>query len=724
MSPDSPLARLAQARGIEAGYHDIWGNWHALQDETARRHLGAMGIDASSDEAIEAALSGLGAERWLHLLQPVCVSREDEPLSIPVALSVEEEGAPVLWCLREEGGDEHEGTLIAHEHELLEEAELDGQKFRRRRITLPRAFGPGYHDITVSAGSRSRTARLIIAPARCQSPPDSAAGRRSWGIALQLYGLRSQRNWGIGDLGDLACAATVFGKLGADLIGINPLHALYPDEPERASPYSPSSRRFANALYLDVEAIADFAQCDSARALVETPAFQEELERLRASELVDYAGVAALKWPVLRELYGHFRARVMPASRERAQSFRRYQETGGQALRLHAVFEVLHARSSGGAWPDEFLDPHSPAVSDFARAHIVEVEFYEYLQWLLSEQIGHVQECARAGGMRIGLYRDLAVGSDAFGADVWRSPESHARDVSIGAPPDDFNLQGQVWGLPPWMPGHLAESGYEEYVAALRANMQDSGALRIDHVIGLLRLFWVPAGETTAEGAFVRYPLHELLSILALESVRTGCVVIGEDLGTVPDELRAALYDYGVLSYRVLYFSKNWHSDHSFQAPDSFPDQALVTVTTHDLPTFAGFWCGRDLDVRDTLGLFPNEEMRERLRVEREYDRARLLDALGKEGLRPAEPEQQGSGLPSPALVAAVHRYVARSRCALMMVQIEDVLGLVEQANVPGTVQEQPNWRRRVSLPLDEWSQYAPLRELAAAICEERAAGS
>ncbi len=723
MSPDSPLGRLAQARGIEAGYHDIWGHWHALRDETARRLLGAMGIDAGSDEAIEAALRGLDAERWSRLLPPVCVRRENEPLSIPVALTDAEEGEPTGWRVREESGGEHSGHLLAHELEVLEETELDGQKFRRRRFMLPCALGPGYHDMTVSAGSRSHSARLIVTPARCQSPPDGEGRRRSWGIALQLYGLRSQRNWGIGDLGDLARAATVFGELGADLIGVNPLHALYPDEPERASPYSPSSRRFANPLYLDVEAIADFAQCDPARALVEAPAFQKELERLRASELVDYAGVAALKWPVLRELYRHFRAHVMPAAEGRAHSFRRYQDAGGQALRLHAVFEVLHARSSGGAWPDELLDSHSAAVSDFAHAHIVEVEFYEYLQWLLSEQIAHVQECARGAGMRIGLYRDLAVGSDAFGADVWRSPESHARDVSIGAPPDDFNLQGQVWGLPPWMPLHLAESGYEEYVMALRANMQDSGALRIDHVIGLLRLFWVPAGATTAEGAFVRYPLHELLSILALESVRTGCVVIGEDLGTVPDALRGALYDYGVLSYRVLYFSKNWHSDHSFQAPDSFPDQALVTVTTHDLPTFAGFWCGRDLDVRDTLRLFPNEEMRARLRAEREYDRARLLDALGKEGLRPAEPEQAGSGLPSFALVAGVHRYVARSHCALMMVQIEDVLGLVEQANVPGTVHEQPNWRRRVSLPLEEWSQYAPLRELAAAICEERAGG-
>ena len=244
-----------------------------------------------------------------------------------------------------------------------------------------------------------------------------------------------------------------------------------------------------------------------------------------------------------------------------------------------------------------YLDPESQAVADFAHAHTSEVEFHEYLQWMLTEQIEHVSECALAGGMRIGLYRDLAVASDAFGADVWRTPHAYARDVSIGAPPDDFNVHGQVWGLPPWIPRYLQETAYADYVMALRANMHAGGALRIDHVIGLMRLFWVPAGATSADGAFVRYPLHDLLAILALESVRSNCVIIGEDLGTVPDELRAALHDYGLLSYRVLYFAKHWHGDHSFLAPHDYPAQALVTVTTHDLPTFTGYWCGRDLEL-------------------------------------------------------------------------------------------------------------------------------
>jgi (1->4)-alpha-D-glucan 1-alpha-D-glucosylmutase len=720
MNTDSPLGRLAASRGIESGYHDIWGNWHALGEDTARSLLGAMGVDATDDSTIEAELRAQHAAQWARLLEPVCVRREGEAAWLPLTLAEAEEGTPIHWRLREESGSEHAGTMLASDLEVIDETELDGQWRRRRRFTLPWTPCIGYHEVTVTLNQCAHCATLIVTPGRCLGPPSGDARGRSWGVALQLYGVRSARNWGIGDLGDLARAATLFSALGADIIGINPLHALYPDAPDRASPYSPSSRCFANPLYLDVVAIPEFETCEAVRARVSTPAFQAELDRLRSTELVDYVGVAALKWPLLKALYEHFRTHSLSAPCARADSFRRFQTAGGQALRLHAIFEIVHATVAGPVWADAYLDPDSQAVADFAHSHISEVEFHEYLQWMLAEQIEHVSECARAGGMRIGLYRDLAVASDAFGADVWRTPRAYARDVSIGAPPDDFNVQGQVWGLPPWIPRYLQETAYADYVMALRANMRTSGALRIDHVIGLMRLFWVPAGATSADGAFVRYPLHDLLAILALESVRANCVIIGEDLGTVPDELRAALYDYGLLSYRVLYFSKHWHGDHSFLAPQDFPAQALVTVSTHDLPTLAGYWCGRDLELREVLGPPEDHQLQGRRRAERGIDRERLLDALGREGLRPDAVEEPGTGRPSAALAAGVHRYIARSQCALMMVQMEDVLGVIEQANVPGTVNEQPNWRRRLNLPLEQWPQHQPLLDLAEALCAER----
>jgi (1->4)-alpha-D-glucan 1-alpha-D-glucosylmutase len=721
MNPDSPLARLALAYGIEPGYHDIWGNWHGLTENTARRVLGAMGIDAANEHAIESALRAHHDGQWTRLLPPVCVRRESESAWLPLTLTETQESTRLRWRLREENGTEHQGVLEIVAQDLLEEVELDGERFRRRRLQLPWVQCPGYHQVSVScAGHQARTT-LIVTPSHCVRVHAGGARGRAWGIALQLYGVRSSRNWGIGDLGDLATAATLLGGLGADLIGINPLHALYPDEPQRASPYSPSSRCFANPLYLDVEAVPDFAECMPARECVQAPSFQAELRRLRGVNLVDYAGVARLKLPLLRQLYEHFRDEHLASLLSvRGAAFRDFQAKGGRALHLHAIFEVLHAHIADRVWPEKYLDPDSTAVAGFARDHAADVEFHEYLQWLLFEQISHVRDCARAGGMHIGLYRDLAVGSDESGADVWRGPHAHASRVSVGAPPDDFNLQGQVWGLSPWLPRHLEETAYADYVMTLRANMHASGALRIDHVIGLMRLFWVPAGATCEEGAFIRYPLDDLVGILALESVRARCVIIGEDLGTVPDGLRAALHDSGLLSYRVLYFSKHWHADHSFLAPDEFPAQALVTVSTHDLPTLSGYWCGRDLDLRESLGLFPNADTRDRLRAERELDRRRLLEVLDRQELLPEVVADAETGRPTSEMITAVHRYIARSESAIMMLQMEDVFGQIEQANVPGTVQQQPNWCRRLDLPLEQWAQCRPLMELAKAMRGER----
>jgi (1->4)-alpha-D-glucan 1-alpha-D-glucosylmutase len=721
MNPDSPLARLAEACGIEAGYHDIWGTWHPLSDDTARHLLAAMGLDVSDEHAMDTALQRRHAARWLTLAPPVYVLREGKTACLPLAFSGDDESAAISWQVRAEDGAQHTGELSPAEQELIEETTVDGSQRRLRRFYVPCTLPPGYHEATFTSAHGSARTLLIVTPRCCHPPPVAGPDRgRPWGIALQLYGVRSARNWGIGDLGDLARAATLFGTLGADLIAINPLHALFFDEPERASPYSPSGRCFANPLYLDVEAVADFSECAAATARVAAADFQAELQRLRAEEFVDYAAVAKLKRTVLAEIYAYFRARHLAPDTPRAALFRAFQHTSGPALRRHAVFEVLHEKFPDAAWTAEFRDPGSASVAEFTRAHIEDVEFHEYLQWLLHDQLRHVRDAARAGGMRIGLYGDLAVGSDTFGGDVWGAPQAYARDVSIGAPPDDFNLQGQVWGLPPWLPGHLVDSAYANYIAALRANMDANGALRIDHVIGLQRLFWVPDGASAADGAYVRYPLHDLLAILALESVRAGCIVIGEDLGTVSDQMRGALHDYGLLSYRVVYFSKHWHGDHSFLAPREFPPQSLVTIATHDLPTFAGFWSGHDLELRETLGLFPDPETRDRLYAERALDRTRLLTALASEDLQPEPVTEPGTDRPASALIAAVHRYAARAQSAVMMVQMEDVLGELEQANVPGTVSEQPNWRRRLHLPLEEWPQHELLQELARHLATER----
>lgn len=716
MSDHERLIALAEALGIASGYHDIWGNWHPLGEQAARRLVAALGVEAGAADAVDRALAARARAPWARPLPTVRVLRDGDDSTVSIAVPESAWRDPLGWTIRTEDGRRLTGAIDPHELPVLEEVTLDATRWRRLGWSPP-PLDHGYHDLVVAGA----TCRLIVCPRDCQPVPAGPDGGRLLGIAIQLYALRSARNWGVGDLGDLAAVVDHLAPLGVDLVGLNPLHALVPSEPERASPYSPSSRRFLNPIYIDVEAVEDFADCAAAREAVAEPAFQARLEALRAAPLVDYPGVARAKWAVLEMLHAHFARHHLSPPTARGAAFRRFQADGGAGLRHQAVYEVLRARHPGGGWPGELDDPRSPAVAELAATHAVEVELREYLQWQATLQLERVAERARAHAMSLGLYRDLAVGSDGGGADVWAEREVFARGVSIGAPPDDFALQGQVWGLPPWSPTALRERAYQPWVDVLRAGMHASGALRIDHVVGLMRQFWVPDGGRAVDGAYVAFPVEDLLGVLALESRRAGCVVVGEDLGTVPDAMRAALHDWGVLSYRVLYFEKRWHADHTFRAPDEYPEQALVTVSTHDLPTFAGWWTGRDLELREALSLFPSPDTRDRQRTERGWDRDRLLHALDVEDLRPGALER-ADGTPSAELVDAVHRYAARTRARIMMVQMEDVLGEREQANVPGTVTEQPNWRRKLSAPVEHWGETA-LARLVAAVRAERNRG-
>ncbi|MCC6196858.1 MAG: 4-alpha-glucanotransferase [Burkholderiales bacterium] len=554
-------------------------------------------------------------------------------------------------------------------------------------------------------------------PARCAMLEE---GLRVFGPAVQLYALRSHRNWGMGDFTDLASLARTAAAEGASFVGVNPLHELFLDRPAQPSPYSPSSRLALNPWYLDVEAIPDYAECTRARARVASQPFQRRLAELRAVELVDYAGVAAQKRPVLGLLFDSFRRRHLARGSARAQAFRAFVTP-----HIHdaALFDALQAHFAAQdplawgwpAWPAAYHDRESPDVRAFAAAHVDDIDFYLYLQWQADEQLAHAARAARDAGMRIGVYRDIAVGANPGGAEVWRDRALFARNVHVGAPPDEFNQKGQDWGLPPWIPQRLAAASFDAWVALLHANMRHAGALRIDHVMGLSRLFWIPQGMAPADGAYVRYPLPQMLALLARESARRGCLVVGEDLGTVAGDLRQKLADAGVYSYRVLYFERD--AQGAFLPPQAYPAQALVSISTHDLPTLAGFWQGADLAARDALDLFPTPAMRERMYADRNADRPRLRDALAGAGLDPpplAGPLDAGH-------TAAIHDYVARVPCALMTVQLEDVFGQAEQVNLPATLDHQyPNWRRKVGIPLEGWAADGRFAQVCAAIRGQR----
>ena len=723
MNATGDLLALARLHGIESGYHDIWGTWHPLTHDTAHRLLRAMGVDTAHEAALRDALNAAHERDWRTALPPVHVVREGDVIALPLCLARACDDATAHWRVRLEHGGEHSGTVRVPDLALFAQRETGHGPQARRGLELPRDLPCGYHAVSVRVAATEAGCTLIVAPRTCQPVARTETGARPWGIALQLYALRSRHNWGIGDFRDLVQAIDVLAKLGADMLGVNPLHALFPALPAQASPYSPSSRRFLNPVYLHVEAMQDFAECDAVREDVGSAAFQAALAALRVCDLVDYEQVVPRKFGVLRRLYAHFRDRHRAAGSPRARRFDAFCHAHGEALYRHALFETLHARHAHlprEQWPTALLDPASQAVHEFAGAHADDIAFAQYLQWQSALQLASAAQRAATQGMHTGLYLDLAVGSDGHGADAWAEPTLHAAGVSIGAPPDDFSLQGQVWGLPPWTPLALRESAYEPFAACLRANMGAAGALRIDHVLGLMRLFWVPAGGSAADGAYVHYPVQDLLAVTALESRRARCVVVGEDLGTVPDAIRAALADNGVLSYRVLYFEKHWQGDHSFRQPEHYPEQALVTVSTHDLATLAGFWLGHDLDLRDALHLFPGPEAAAGQRATREHDRWRLLEALDRQGLRPAQVGEPGAQPPGDELVRAVHRFLARSPAAILSVQMEDVLGEVEQVNVPGTVDERPNWRRKLSLALEDWGDHGPLRALAEAVAGER----
>ena len=727
------LDLLCDRCGILRGYRDIWDGFHQTPDSTKRALLAAMGFPAETDDEVAASLAAFERRQWARPLPPVQVVRQPaRPHRIPIVLPVAEENRILRWRLHRESGAEDSGECIPAELEADGHGQLDGQALTRRRLPLDFDIEAGYHRFVLErADPDGRTAEMsfVVAPAACYLPPAIRGEARAWGFSTQLYGLRSERNWGMGDFGDLRHMLEFCAEAGAGTVLLNPLHALFPDAPEHASPYSPSSRSFFNTLYLDVEAIADFAECADARAAVHQPQFQARLRALRAAPQVDYRGVAEVKSQILERLYTHFRSEHLARNSERARAFRGFQDAQGDALRKQALFEALQSHFRGQdnavwgwpAWPEAYRDPHAPEVGAFCAAQRERVEFFEYLQWQASQQLSGIGTRSWELGLGIGIMLDLAIGVAEGGAAAWRRQELYARGASTGAPPDLINRMGQDWGLPPLIPHQLVDAAYAPFIELLRANMRDAGALRLDHVMGLQRLFWVARGLPMAEGAYVLYPFEDLLGILALESQRNRCLVIGEDLGTVPDAVRDALHPMNVLSTRLLYFERQENG--RLQPPQAYPENAAAAVTTHDLPTLAGFWQGLDIDLRAQLHLFPDDEMRNQQVVTRSEDRAQLLVALEGEGVLPPGSGMQPVAFPEMTveLAAAVYTYLARAPSRLLLVQLEDGFGVREQPNLPGTVEPAyPNWRLKMPLNLEAWHESAYLQPILTLLRHER----
>jgi 4-alpha-glucanotransferase len=548
---------------------------------------------------------------------------------------------------------------------------LESGEELRVDTALPSNLPFGYHQLRLD--DASAPVRLIVSPDRCHLPEDL----KTWGWSVQLYALRSEESWGIGDLHDLArFASWSSGELGAGMLMINPLHAAQPVLPQQPSPYYPSSRRYRNPLYLRIEDIpgASEAPCDLER-------IARAGRDLNRSRLIDRDAVFHLKMDALACIW---------KSARHDPSFDQFCAREGKALERFATFSALAERHGGGwqSWPEAYRHPDSAAVKRFAREHADRVRFHSWVQWLIDEQLA--KSC-----YTLAIMQDLPIGVDGGGADGWAWQDIFAKGVSVGAPPDKFNTDGQDWGLPPFVPHKLRASGYEPFIETIRATLRHAGGLRIDHVLGLFRLFWVPQGLGPANGAYVRYNADEMLAILALESYRAQAFVVGEDLGTVEEGVCDKLARNGVLSYRVFWFET--------EPPSTYPEMALTAVSTHDLPTLAGMWTGSDLEAQQRIGLNPN-------RKETAESRSRISQMTGVKENSPVE-----------QVIRGVHQLLAAAPSRLITASLEDVLGVEERPNMPATGPDKwPNWSIALPKTLEELEKEPIVREVAAMLSRER----
>ncbi|MBV2129736.1 4-alpha-glucanotransferase [Arsukibacterium indicum] len=723
------LAELVAFSGIETEFNDAWGKPTQVASADQLALLAAQGFNIADDAAARAELTERQLDFWQQILAPVSVQLLGEPLTFELQVPLALANSRFDFTLQTEQGACYQFSTEPVAGELVQVAIIEDEEYQQYQHSLDYPLDPGYHQLTLSCSETgfSFEQRLIVSPGKCYQP-EQFNQQKQWGVSVQLYGLRSARNWGIGDFSDLSTLVSYLAVHGADFIGLNPIHALYPAMPESASPYSPSSRRWLNIIYIDVCAMPGYQQCSNTQRLVTAPAFVTSVNEQRSRDWVDYSGVLQLKLPVMHSLYQWF---VQHCGNEAhlAAEFAEFKQQGGASLQQLALYDALHAflikqdRNYWGwpNWPEQYRDPESDAVQQFARDHQQQLDFYCYLQFIASQQLKAVQQQAKTAGMLLGLYRDLAVGVSEASTEIWGNGDLYCRDASVGAPPDPLGPAGQNWGLPPMQPYQLFSQAYQPMIELFRSNMQDAGALRIDHVMALLRLWWVPKTAANAGGgAYVYYPIMDLLGILALESQRQGAVIIGEDLGTVPDGIRELLADYGIYSYRVFFFETA--ADGGYISPAHYPVQAMATLSTHDLPTLIGFWHCDDLKLGQQLGLYQDEQQLQGLYQQRHANKQQILDSLHGHGILPADyPRAVDSLGMDRTLNYALQRHLAAGSSQLLCLQLEDWLEMTQPVNVPGTSDEYPNWRRKLSRELEQWTTEPHIERLLTELTKARA---
>jgi 4-alpha-glucanotransferase len=684
------LDRAASMYGIEPYFWDIWGRKHEIAREAKQALLRARGVAAGSAAELDQSLARRARAEWERFVPPalvVTVAAETElPLNVPADCP-----HPVARVsIRREDGSEAAYELRLADLPESASAEIDGRTWVRKVAHLEVALPLGYHRVRVSIGGVDAETRYIVTPERAWNDHLPARGRRAAGVAVSLYGVRSEHNWGCGDFRDLLGVIDwVAGDLEASFVSLNPLHAIHNRRPFNTSPYLPNCIYYQNFIYLDIEGMEDFLHSTCARRLRDSAAIEAEIRRLREVPFVEYEGVAALKLRFLKLAFVQF-LREWRAGSPRAVQFREFCEREGDLLQKFAVYcaldEWLHRRDPNvwiwPEWPPQYREPDSDATRTFQQKHWRSVMFYQYLQWQIGLQLHRAQQRARTRKMSIGLYHDLALATDRFGSDLWAHRPFFVSGCRVGSPPDDFALEGQDWGFPPPNAEVHRANGYRLFAETIRRNARYGGALRMDHVMRLFRLYWIPDGSDAAHGAYVKEVSLDLLRILALESVRNRVLIVGEDLGTVDPAIRETLEQFGVLSYRLFYFEKDARGE--FRRYREYPRQALVSSTTHDLPTLAGMWAGADLDARRAAGMLDQAAFDAQSRT-RLLEKQKMLDMLFELELMPADLPRGAKDY--PALSGELHNgivgFLALTPSQLLAINQEDLTKEARSAEPP-----------------------------------------
>ena len=721
------LQQLVEMRGIETQYVDAWGKPATIAESSKAKLLNTLGYDTSSDEKIQSQITQDIKSVWLSPLNPVQVVRNTQEINLAVRLPIELVNDDHTLTVTCENGDVLTHQFTPVDQEMTTMAHIDDVEFHEYVVTLPLDLPLGYHDVALSADDDEfARSRLIVAPEACYTPNEIKEGKKIWGLSVQLYCVRSEKNWGIGDFSDLALLIEKAAGVGADFIGLNPIHALYPANPNACSPYGPSSRRWLNYLYIDATAIDGYDDA-SVQAVVSSNEFKATLEHARNVEHVDYEAVAHVKLAALKAVFDVYDAKYLRKNTKQNKAFKAFVEAGGESLDMLAVYDALqsHLKAEGkDSWgwpvfPQEYKDYYNPAVAKFKSANEQDVKFYLFLQWIAAQQLELASNKATDAGMTIGLYRDLAVGVSEGSAEIWGNKDLYCTGASVGAPPDILGPLGQNWGLPPMDPRKLYEQGYQPIIDLFASNMASSGSLRIDHVMALLRLWWVVKGDNAKDGGYVYYPVDDLLGILALESHRNQSLVIGEDLGTVPEEIRSKLADNGVYSYRVFFFEQA--EDGGFFSPSHYPVQSMSTLTTHDMPTLIGYWHCLDLELGKEIGLYPTEEILQTLYADRHENKQAILDTLHGHG---SIGDNVGRDVNHTGMNRELNNgmqvHMAGGSSALLSLQLEDWLEMDKPVNIPGTFDEYPNWRRKLTENIESMFDRHDINELASKLTHAR----